>query len=304
MPPYTYESTWREAQKVTWQVDDLIGPDKPLDFDKAFLPETIARVDDIACLSPSEKRILNQIRGNSYLHLFVLVEQFIIPMVLDRVKSLGYHDIFATQALLGFAEEEGKHIHLFQSFAQAFEQGFGHPCDCIGPTADIAATILSHDPLSVLLLTLQFEWTTQSHYLESVRNNREDNLDARFCDLLKFHWLEEAQHTKLDALLVYELTAQMTADQIAAAITDYLRIVHLLHESLMAQVQLDLVSLERTLGHPLSVPERNEILQVQQQAYRWAFLCTGLTHPNFVRVLNDISPTGKTQVVELAKAWS
>jgi hypothetical protein len=187
MHSLTYKSIWQDAQKVRWQVTDLIGPDKPLDFTRPFLPESIARVADIACLSSQEKLPLNHIRGNGYLHLFVLVEQFIIPMVLDQVKAMGYGDIFVTQALLGFAEDEGKHIHLFQSFAQAFEQGFGATCECVGPTPAIAARILSHHPLAVLLLTLQFEWTTQSHYLESMRNNRDEDLDPRFCDLLKFH---------------------------------------------------------------------------------------------------------------------
>lgn len=209
IPTYTYESTWRDSKKVNWQVDDLIGPDKSLDFARPFLPEAIAWVQDIACLSAHEQLLFNQIRGNSYLNLFVLVEQFIIPMVMDQVRGLGYDDIFATQALLGFAEEEGKHIHLFQSFAKAFEAGFGSPCRTIGPTQAIAEKILEHHPLSVLLLTLQFEWTTQSHYLESIRNNHDEDLDPRFCDLLKFHWLEEAQHTKLDALLAAELTLHL-----------------------------------------------------------------------------------------------
>jgi hypothetical protein len=87
MPSFTYKSIWQEAQKVRWQVADLIGPDKPLDFSRPFLPESIARVADIPGLTPQEKLTLNHIRGNGYLHLFVLVEQFIIPMVLDQVKA-------------------------------------------------------------------------------------------------------------------------------------------------------------------------------------------------------------------------
>jgi hypothetical protein len=304
IPHYTYESTWRDAQKVNWQVADLIGPDKPLDFTRPFLPESIAWVNDIACLTPREKLLFNQVRGNSYLHLFVLVEQFIIPMVMDQVKALGYSDIFATQALLGFAEDEGKHIYLFQSFAKAFEAGFGSPCQFVGPTEEIAAQILQHHPLSVLLLTLQFEWTTQSHYLESIRNNHDEDLDARFCDMLKFHWLEEAQHTKLDALLAIELTNRLCTDAVEGAVVDYLTLVHLLHDALMQQVSLDLLNLEAALQRSLTPPEREEVLSIQQQAYRWSFLCSGLTHPNFLRVLGDISPTGKAHVVALAKGWS
>lgn len=301
---HTYESIWQISQSVNWQVSDLIGPDKPLDFTRSFLPEAIVRVNNIMSLSTPEKRMLSHIRGNSYLHLFVLVEQFIIPMVLERVKSMGYGDIYATQALLMFAEEEGKHIHLFQSFATAFERGFGSACDRIGPTEAIANQILEHHPLSVLLMTLQFEWTTQSHYLESIRNHRGEHLDPRFCDLLRCHWLEEAQHTKLDALIAQEMTARMTDQEIEGAIADYLKIVHLLHDALMEQVNLDMLSLEQAVNRSLLQSEKREVLQVQQQAYRWAFLCAGLTHPNFVSVLGAISPSAKVKVTELAKAWS
>ena len=166
-------------------MSDLIGLDKSLDFNRPFLPESIARVEEIMCFKEEEKRILNHIRGNSYLHLFVLVEQFIIPMVTDQIRRIGYGDIYSVRALLGISEEEGKHIHLFQQFAKAFEQGMGSTCNCIGPTEAIAARILEHHPLGVLFVTLQFEWTTQSHYLESIRNNSHEKLDPRFCDLLR-----------------------------------------------------------------------------------------------------------------------
>ena len=41
---------------------------------------------------------------------------------------------------------------------------------------------------------------TQGHYVESVQNDQE--LDPQFKSLLKHHWMEEAQHTKLDTLMV------------------------------------------------------------------------------------------------------
>jgi len=301
---HTYESIWQDAQRVNWRVDDLIGPDKPLDFSKPFLPESLARVSEISCLSPEEQLILNQIRGNSYVNLFVLVEAFIIPTVLDRVKALGYQNIFATQALLGFAEEEGKHIHLFQEFARAFERGFGKPCSYVGPPEQVAGAILNHHPLGVLLLTLQFEWTTQSHYLESVRNNSEESLDPRFCEMLKCHWMEEAKHTRLDALLVCELTQQLDGYEITQAVNDYIHTVWLLHDTLMQQVRLDLESFADAIARPLSPEEQQEILTVQERVYRWAFLCAGLTHPNFASVLGNVSPAGKARVTEMAKAWS
>jgi hypothetical protein len=138
---YNYQSTLQASQKINWHVEDLIGPEKSLDFSKPFLPEALACTVPIACLNPWEKLTLNQIRGNSYLHLFILVEQFIIPMVLDQLKAKGFEDIYAVQALLCFAEEEGKHIQLFKQFALAFQQGFASPCLYLEPVAEVAQTL-------------------------------------------------------------------------------------------------------------------------------------------------------------------
>lgn len=47
---YTYKSILHDAIKVNWQVADLIGGDKQLDFTKPFLPEALVGSDAIECL--------------------------------------------------------------------------------------------------------------------------------------------------------------------------------------------------------------------------------------------------------------
>jgi hypothetical protein len=217
---------------------------------------------------------------------------------------MGYSNIYATQALLCFAEEESKHIHLFQRFAEEFESGFGSACACIGPTKDLAEKILSYSPLAVLLLTLQFEWTTQSHYLESIRDYCAKDLDPQFCSLLKHHWMEEAQHTKLDTLLVTESINYLDAEVIETGINDYLEIVRFLDQGLMAQVQLDLESLSKAIRRKFTEAEKQEIQTIQEQSYRWVFICAGMTHPHFTKVLKQLSPSGYERVCEQAKAFS
>lgn len=187
----------------------------------------------IQCLNHREKLILNQIRGNGYLHFFALVEEFIIPMVLDQLRRMEYEDIYAAQALLYFAEEESKHIHLFRRFAEEFEFSFGTPCACIGAARNITDTILKHSPLGILLITLHFEWMTQCHYLESIRDNAE-NLEPQFCSMLKHHWMQEAQHTKVDTLLVTQLAREISSQEIEAGIADYLVIAKIFDGELIA----------------------------------------------------------------------
>jgi hypothetical protein len=301
---YTYQSILKDALKINWRVEDLIGGDKQLDFSKPFLPESMVCTQEITCLNTWEKLLLNQIRGNSYLYLFFLFEQYVIPMILDQISKKGFADLYALQALLCFAEEESKHVRLFQQFAVEFQRGFGSPCRTLGQVSIITQTILNHHPLSVLLFTLQLEWTTQSHYLESIRGNHDENLESRFCDLLKHHWLEEAQHTKLDTLLINELAQKMDAIALEAAIADYLALTRLLDTLLTQQMHLDIISLKEALDRTFSDREIQEITAIQQQAYRWSFLCTGVTHPNFISVLQQISPSGKARITQMAKDWS
>lgn len=296
---YTYKATLEAAHKVTWRIEDIIGGDKCLDFTKPFLPESLAGVQSISCLNPVEKLILNQIRGNSYLYLFGVVEEFIVPLILEHVQQIGTEDILATQAFLCFAEEEGKHIHLFRRFSEEFKAGFSSPCSVIGPAKAIADAVLKYHPLGIALVILQIEWMTQRHYLDSVQNNQ--TLDPQFCSLLKHHWLEEAQHAKLDTLMVEAMVKKLDDAEIQRGIEDYFAIGTFLDGGLMMQVQMDIESLQTALGRIFTAAEKQEIQTAQEQAYRWTFLGSGMSHPNFIKTLSELSKSAAVQVSEMVK---
>ncbi|PSB54192.1 hypothetical protein [Chamaesiphon polymorphus] len=303
-PKYDYSSIIKDTAKINWQVSDLIGEERPLDFSKPFLPEALVHTKSLACLTLDERLILNQIRGHSYLNLFGLVEEFILPLVINHASFLGCDRIEATQAYLVFAAEESKHIHLFREFSKAFTAGFGFHCDTIGPPQAIADFVLQHSPLGVALVTLHIEWMTQRHFLDSVRHNQQESLDPQFCSLLKHHWQEEAQHARLDTLMVQELAARLDRSEIEAAIDDYLAIVHYLNEGLRTQVQLDIASLERAIGRKLNALDCDAIQQVQESSYQWVFLGCGMTHPNFVQSVRELSREGYSRIEELSKTFA
>src|SRR5438874_4833964 len=111
---YSYEATLADSVKVNWQVSDLIGGDKRIDFSKPFLPEALAQVRGLSTLSAREKLLLNQIRGNSYLYLFSFVEEFILPFAIDEARrSTPGGNPVEVRAMTKFADEEAKHIQLF-----------------------------------------------------------------------------------------------------------------------------------------------------------------------------------------------
>src|SRR5258706_12961329 len=120
---YSYAAALDVSLKVNWNVADLIGGDKRLDFSKPFLPESLAGIRGLT-LSAREKLLLNQIRGNSYLYMFRFVEEYILPFTLDEARhATPGGDPAEVQALVTFAEEEAKHIHLFHRFAEEFKAG-------------------------------------------------------------------------------------------------------------------------------------------------------------------------------------
>jgi len=83
---YTYAAALAASQRINWRVEDIIGGEKRLDFDKPFMPEALARIAPLDSLSAREKLLLNQIRGHGYLYQFGLVEEFILPFLLDHMR--------------------------------------------------------------------------------------------------------------------------------------------------------------------------------------------------------------------------
>jgi hypothetical protein len=299
---YSYEAALADSVKVNWQVGDLIGGDKRLDFSKPFLPESLAQVRGLSTLSAREKLLLNQIRGNSYLYLFGFVEEFILPFVTDEARAamLGSGSLLEVRALMTFADEEAKHIHLFQRFAEEFKKGFHTPCGVIGPAADVAKVVLSHSRLGVALLTLHLEWMTQAHYIDSVKDDQD--LDPQFASLLKHHWMEEAQHAKLDTMLVDKLAREGGGAAIEKAFADFAALGGAIDGLLGQQVQLDLASLEAAAGRKLTDAERAEITTAQTRAYRYTFIASGLLTKNFLATCEQLAPGSSQKMREMAAA--
>jgi len=298
---YSYQGVLEASERINWRIEDIIGGAKRLDFNKPFMPESLAQVQGLPFLSPEEKRTLNQIRGHEYLAMFGLVEEFILPYVVDHVRPQLSADDYQLRALLGFAGEEAKHIHLFKRFRQEFEAGFGSKCNFIGPAEAVRRFVLSHSPLGVAIAILHIEWITLRHYVEGVRDNQD--LDAQFKSLLKNHWLEESQHTKLDTLIVEEIVRNSTSQEIDQAFKEYGEIGAFLDQGIQQQTEFDVESFVQATGRKLLRSEREEMTQAVLKGMRWTYLGTGMTHPNFLATVEQIRPAARRQIEEMAPAF-
>ena len=299
---FNFADVLAASTRGAWQIEEVLPAGAGLDFTREFLPESLARTRAAPGLSAAQRLTLNHIRGHEYLSLFGLVEEFILPFILDHARPQLNGDDERIRALLNFASEEAKHIHLFKLFHERFTDGFGTKCDVIGPAEAIAGKVLSHDPLAVALLTLHIEWMTQAHYLGSVRND--NDLDPLFSSLLKHHWIEEAQHAKLDTLIVASLAEGRDEAGIQSAIDEYLELGAFFDEGLKGQAEMNLTALDAATGTALPADVRAELLAQQHQALRWTYLGSGMTHPKFVATLAAISPTARDRIAEVAPVFS
>jgi hypothetical protein len=297
---FNYEATLSSSIRAQWQLDDVLGADQELDFSRNLMPESLARTAALEELNPFEQKILNQISAHQYLSIFVVVEEFILPFLLDHARSELRDDDYRVRALLNFASEEAKHIHLFKRFHQAFVRGFPVECQVIGPSEAIGAEVLKHDPLAVGLVILMIEWMTQAHYLGSIRDDGE--LDPLFKSLMLNHWKEEAQHAKLDTLIVEALAEGRTEEQIDKAIDEFFEIGAFLDEGLKTQAGFNLDALEKAIGRKLE--NRDEILAQQHQAARWTYIGSGMVHERFKASLESLSARAAERIAEAAPLFA
>jgi hypothetical protein len=309
-PGFTYESCVAISERVAWKIADVLPSGARLDFTKKFLPDSLVGASGIGFLSADEQLKLNQIRGNSYAYLFGFVEEYIIAMTTKLATAEVFGDLDALRALLRFSEEEVKHQKLFQLFNKLFEEQLGQAPSFIGPAAAVAETILRNSPMAVLLITLHIELMTQCHWVEFVSRSggggggggggNDGELDPLFKSLLKNHWLEEAQHAKIDTLELQKLADDASPDQIERAVDEYIGILKALSGLLSEQARHDIETLERVISRAFTGDERRELLASQSASYRHVFIRLGISAPGFMDILDAFSPAGRARVAAYA----
>lgn len=297
-----YEGVLRASQRVAWKLEEVLPDGVAFGFEQAFLPEALAGTRPLWFLSEGERRALNQIRAHGYLCLFGLVEEFILPFVLERLQGRLGAALPEIEALLAFAGEEAKHIELFRRFQRRFEEGFGVRCDVIGPVEAIREHVLGQSELGVGLLILHIEWMTQQHYLEMVRDDA--SLEPSFKRLLHQHWLEECQHARIDGWIVEAVAAGATPGQRAGAFADYVGLLGFLEQGLDQQVELDLAALERWAQRTFGSEERERFRAVQRQAQRRTFLGSGVAHPRVRAAIEAVYPEGRSSLDALGARYA
>jgi hypothetical protein len=298
---YTYGEVLANSKKVAWTEDDVLTG-RSFDLTKRFLPNSLSGVDGITSLNEDEKRKLNQIMGNAYCHLFAYVEEFIVPTVTEASLRNPYGDEVRQRSLLRFSEDELKHQEMFRRSIALFNQQFGVTPQLIPDREAVAGVVRSKSNLAVMILIDIIEWFVQVHYTEHVLADVE--LDGLFRDLLKHHWLDEAQHAKMDTMLIAEVVEGVPMAEREAAIDEVLELGGAIDGLLQQQIGMNIDALQVATGRVFTESEREEIAAETLRAWRYTFLVSGLTHPKVVKMIGEITVEGPAKVRAVAEALS
>jgi hypothetical protein len=191
---------------------------------------------------------------------------------------------------------------MFLRFGAMFKAGFGSDCGTVESPEAVAKLILAKSPMAVVLVTLHLELVTQSHYIDCMRDTAD--LDPLFRSLFKYHWLEEAQHAKIDRLEVLKLRRDASPESVNQAVSDYFAIAAAFAQILADQARLDLVSLEAAVGRRFSDEERSVIVDRQRRSYQRAFLWAGVTSKPFLEFLTEHFPEALPGAAQAARTFA
>ena len=115
--------------------------------------------------------------------------------------------------------------------------------------------------------------------------------------------MEEAQHAKLDTLMVEALAAGKSEAEIMQDVEEFLAIGGFLDGGLTQQVEFDMESFSRATGRELTEPEKEEFRRVQQQANRWTYIGTGMTHERVLETLENLTPKARARIESVSPAF-
>jgi hypothetical protein len=298
---HDYRRVLDTSYRVNWRLEDLVAEGARIDFSRPLLPEIYVRAKSLDFLSDHERLLLNHIRTRGYLALFELVESFVVPFMARQADEQLAPDSSRVPALRNFIVEEEKHRTLFTELLRLFDARFPTRCEFIGPADAIRQEVLKHSPIAVTIATLGLEWMSQEHYIASVRDDQQ--LDRAFKSILRHHWLEEAQHAKVDTLLLQDLTSRVSPREIDSAIDEYFAIGAFLDAGLKQLTAFDLEALEAAARHRFSASEREAFLQIQYGAQQWTFLGCSMGSHSFLAALEAISATAARRIGEAAGSF-
>lgn len=296
-----YAKCIENSKRVRWDIDADVIRGRKFDAAHKFLPDGLSFAHEIEFLSPAEKRFVSQIQGRTYANMFGLVERFINAKVLEVSRDHWLGDQVALEALIRFSDEELKHQELFRRVDRLAEEAMPAGYCFMPKPNDVSHAVLAASTWAVLALTLHIELFTQVHYRESI--DRDNELSPLFKDIFLYHWKEESQHAIMDELEFVRENEKITPEARDKAVDEFIALVGAVDGILQGQAKADTEYFFIANQRKLTADERRDLEAAFLRAYRWQYILSGASHPQFQKVLFDmITPAQKDRVVAAVSA--
>jgi hypothetical protein len=297
MPTYSYSRCLQNAYKVNWKIDELLG-NRQFDLSKHWLPSALTGASHVSFLSADERRKLTHVEMASYAHLFSYVEEFVAPLVTELALESAIDGRDAYNALTNFAAEEVKHMTMFRRLRDRVNRALGIESRLLGGQAETARYVLSKHNGGVLLLTACIEWLSQLHFTAAFA--KDEDVDPFTKAVFRAHWQEEAQHAQMDhleTLRCFEGLDQAESDQ---AIDDLIELVGAVDGLMQEQAGLDVENFAEYLGRSFKAGEERDLYDGVLRAKRWTFIESGVTHPRFLELFQEVTTPKQQARVDAA----
>jgi hypothetical protein len=288
------------SKRVRWDIDADVIRGREFDFSQKFLPDGISKVDQLDFLSNPERRLLSQVQGRTYANMFGFVERFITAKILETTRDHWLGDQTALEALIRFSDEELKHQELFRRIETMMASGMPEGYKFLPDPDEVAEAVLQNSTWAVLALILEIELFTQEHYQQSIEP--EENLSELFKDIFLFHWKEETTHAMMDELEWPREDRKLSAEERDRAIDELIAIVGDVDGILKSQRVADVDYFTKICDRSFTDDELQGIKDGVLKAYRWQYIFSGVEHPRFQKLFNDLITEDQRQRVNNALA--
>ena len=296
----SYAKCIEVSKRVRWDIDNDVIRGREFDFSQKFLPDGISKVEQLQFLNDDEKRLLSQIQGRTYANMFGFVERFITAKVLETTRDHWLGNQTALEALIRFSDEELKHQELFRRIETMMADGMPEGYKFLPDPDAVAASVLKNSTWAVLALILEIELFTQEHYKQSIEP--EKNLSDLYKDIFLFHWKEETTHAMMDELEWPREDSKLSAEERDHAIDELIAIVADVDGILQNQSAADVDYFTKVCDRSFTDDEVQRIKDGVLKAYRWQYIFSGVEHPRFQKLYNDLTTEDQRQHISAALA--
>ena len=204
------------------------------------------------------------------------------------------------EALVRFSDEELKHQELFRRIEKMLAAGMPKGYRFLPDPDEVAAAVLKNSTWAVLALILEIELFTQEHYKKSIEPN--PNLSDLYKDLFLFHWKEETTHAIMDELEWPREDSKRTPEERDRAVDELIGLVGAVDGILQVQSAEDVNYFLINCNRPFSDGEIRRLKEGVLKAYRWQYIFSGVEHPRFQKLYNELTTEHQRQRVSNALA--